>query len=258
MAFERKTQRTDVWSGIRVEQIFEVLRRLLTKPQSLSATTTLTASNTTVTVDASGGSRTIYLPLAAQHASRVYTIKKTDSGPYSVFVYRSGTDVIDGALNYVLLYQYDAVTVISDGTKWLVLNGVDGSPAGTPVTSGTATLDFGAFPGASDATVTVTGQAGILAGSTVQCWLEPTATSDHTADEHLYETLAVRAGNIVAGTGFTIYGWNTNQVNEPLELAGVSRYRSASTTVHGAPGLPSVGGRGTLIYGQWTVRWLWF
>ena len=73
---------------------------------------------------------------------------------------------------------------------------------------GTATLDFGAFPGASDATVVVTGQAGIGAGSLVEAWLIPVATADHSADEHLVETLKVQAGSIVAGTGFTIRGVN--------------------------------------------------
>ena len=33
--------------------------------------------------------------------------------------------------------------------------------------SGTATLDFGAFPGKTDASVAVTGQAAIVAGSLV-------------------------------------------------------------------------------------------
>jgi len=73
-------------------------------------------------------------------------------------------------------------------------------------TTGTADLDFGAFPGKSDASVDVTGQTGIVAGSIVEAWIRPVATADHTADEHLVEELRVVAGNIVAGTGFTIYG----------------------------------------------------
>lgn len=98
---------------------------------------------------------------------------------------------------------------------------------------GTALLDFGAFPGASDASLTVTGQAGIASGSLVEAWILPAATADHTADEHIAETLRVFAGNIVAGTGFTIYGINTSQLNEPVT------------------------GKGTRLYGKWNVAWVW-
>src|SRR5205807_1334420 len=79
---------------------------------------------------------------------------------------------------------------------------------------GTGLLDFGAFPGASDASLVVAGQAGILAGSLVEAWLLPAATADHTADEHIVETLKVFAGNIVPGTGFTLYGVNDSQLSE--------------------------------------------
>lgn len=89
-----------------------------------------------------------------------------------------------------------------------------------------ALLDFGAFPGKSDASIAITGQTTILAGSLAEAWLVPVATADHTADEHLVEELEVYAGNIVAGTGFTIYG--------------ICR------------------GKGDVrIYGTWSVAWVW-
>lgn len=110
--------------------------------------------------------------------------------------------------------------------------------------TGTATLDFGAFPGKSDASVAVTGQGGIVAGSLVEAWLRPVATADHTADEHMVETLKVIAGNIVAGTGFTIYGFNTSQLNENPPGERHVMYATGQ-------------GRGTRIYGQWTVAWAW-
>ena len=129
-------------------------------------------------------------------------------------------------------------------------------PGSSSVNVGTTTINFGAFPGSSDASVTVTGQAGITAGSVVNAWIYPSATADHTADEHFVETIQVYAGNIVAGTGFTIYAKNTSQLNEPLEFQGISRFRSAATTVYGDAGRCR-GGRGTLIYGTWTVAWQW-
>jgi hypothetical protein len=111
--------------------------------------------------------------------------------------------------------------------------------------SGTTTINFGAFPGGSDTSAVITGQASILAGSLVEAWLMPVATADHTADEHLVETIRVVAGNIAAGTGFTIYAMNTSDLYEfPLGWN---------------PGTPKAGsaGKGTRLYGLWTVGWVW-
>jgi len=121
---------------------------------------------------------------------------------------------------------------------------------------GTTTINFGAFPGGSDASVAVTGQASILAGSLVEAWLFPAATADHSADEHVVETIKVVAGNVVAGTGFTIYAVNTSTLNEPLSKAGVATFRSAATSVYGYGGETS-GGIGTRLYGTWSVAWVW-
>lgn len=101
---------------------------------------------------------------------------------------------------------------------------------------GTATLDFGAFPGKTDATVTVTGQTGILGTNLVEAWIFPTATANHSADEHWVDPPEVYAGNIVAGTGFTIYG----VIKKRAEIGPSTR----------AVDMP-------MIYGQWTVGWVW-
>lgn len=126
---------------------------------------------------------------------------------------------------------------------------------------GTTTIDFGAFPGKSDAAIAVTGQASIIAGSLVEAWLRPEATADHTADEHMIETLKVIAGNIVAGTGFTIYGFNTSQINEPLApFTGRTNPTTAAQIIAANPPGPQQqtrGGAGTRIYGLWTCAWCW-
>lgn len=109
--------------------------------------------------------------------------------------------------------------------------------------TGTAVLDFGVFPGKSDASVAVTGQAAIVAGSLVEAWIRPVASADHTADEHMLETLKVFAAAIVAGTGFTVYGVNTSEVNEEVAVEDINS--------------PTGGGRGTRIYGQFNVAWAW-
>lgn len=79
--------------------------------------------------------------------------------------------------------------------------------------SGSTVLDFGTHPGSDEAEVVVTGQAAITATSLVeaQVRIAPTtgaadSSDNHSLDEHLVENLRVRAGSIVAGTGFTVYG----------------------------------------------------
>lgn len=131
-------------------------------------------------------------------------------------------------------------------------------------TTGIASLDFGAFPGGSDARTVITGQAGIASGSFVEAWLRPDTTADHTPDEHLVESIKVMAGDIVAGTGFTIYGVNTSQLNEPVlpdPFNGAMIQNSATAVTWRAPTSPGKanreGGRGTLIYGVWNVAWVW-
>ncbi len=124
---------------------------------------------------------------------------------------------------------------------------------------GTTTIDFGAFPGASDATAVVTGQVGILSSSLAEAWIFPVDTADHTADEHMVETFKVFATDIVAGVGFTIRAFNTSQLNESLEVTapqGKSFGVKALTSAFGVV-TPTVGGIGTRIYGQWTVAWVW-
>lgn len=125
-------------------------------------------------------------------------------------------------------------------------------------TTGTGTIDFGAFPGAADADLVITGQAAIVAGSYVEAWIRPVATSDHTVGEHVTETIRVIAHSIVAGTGFTITAINTSQLAEPLESMGAGQRDVAllaGRTIGSAA--PNRGGAGTLIYGTWTVAWVW-
>jgi hypothetical protein len=98
------------------------------------------------------------------------------------------------------------------------------------VATGTATLDFGAFPGKSDASVAIAGQAAVTAQTLVEAWIRPAATADHSSDEHMLETLQVVAADIVPGVGFTIYGFNASQLNDPS-------------------------GNGTRLYGAWSVAW---
>ncbi len=134
---------------------------------------------------------------------------------------------------------------------------VSGSGGGAAGASGVTTVDFGAFPGTSDTAATITGQAGIVAGSRIRAWIEGTATADHSADEHWLETIAVIAGNVVPGTGFTIHAKNTGTLNEPVagpwagtRLAGPGAGLNQQRPDTG-------GGKGTRLTGAFTVGWEW-
>lgn len=123
---------------------------------------------------------------------------------------------------------------------------------------GNTEIDFGAFPGGSDASLVITGQAGIIAGSCVEAWLYPKDTADHLADEHVVETLRVMAGAIVPGVGFTIYASNTSQLNEMLmPFMGVTSVLAGQLSAPQNAQRQFAGGRGTRIYGLWSVGWVW-
>lgn len=123
-------------------------------------------------------------------------------------------------------------------------NPTDGAAS---VTTGTATVDFGSYPGKTDTSVAVTGQSGIVAGSIVSAWIRPAATADHTADEHLVEPIRVLAGNISAGVGFTIYAF--------ADGASGTNTKWKAAIPGNSPA--NAGGEGQRVYGQFTVAWQW-
>lgn len=94
---------------------------------------------------------------------------------------------------------------------------------------GTSTIDFGAFPGTSDTSVSVSVPS-IAANSLVEAWVFPANTADHSVDEHVAEPPLVIAGNVQAGVGFTIYARN-KPANVSLD--------------------------GDRSYGVWNVAWVW-
>jgi hypothetical protein len=67
---------------------------------------------------------------------------------------------------------------------------------------GTTTVDFGAFPGKTDTTATVTGITGSPAQG--EAYLIPVATADHTAEEHVVDGPVVMAVP-PSGGNMTVY-----------------------------------------------------
>lgn len=96
---------------------------------------------------------------------------------------------------------------------------------------GTTTVDFGAFPGTDAVTVTVSGISG--SPTLGEAWIVPTATANHSADEHILAAPRVYA-SVPSGGSMSI-----TAVAQEGEAAGNSRNASSPRT-----------------YGLWTVGWV--
>ena len=88
---------------------------------------------------------------------------------------------------------------------WVLANSGGG---GGSLTVGTATVDFGAFPGTNEASIAVTGQGSITTNNRAIATIPADGTTaDHTASDHKYAAalIALTCDTPIAGTGFTIF-----------------------------------------------------
>ena len=92
------------------------------KYSSINTSLSLDGTYRVIGVDASGASRIETLPDAATVAGLVLTIIKTDSSANTVTLTIDGSQTINGSTTYVLSTQYAKVTVMSDGTHWVITN----------------------------------------------------------------------------------------------------------------------------------------
>ncbi len=82
---------------------------------------TVLATDFVLLVDASGGAITVNLP-AANVTKRWLEVKKVDSSANKVIIDAAGADLIDGDATLELLFEDEAVPIVSDGTSaWSVL-----------------------------------------------------------------------------------------------------------------------------------------
>jgi hypothetical protein len=81
---------------------------------------TLTTSDEFILANAASGAITITLPTAASN-SCLYTIKKVDSSINIVTLATTSGQTIDGGPSAQLKVQYGSISVISDGSNWLIV-----------------------------------------------------------------------------------------------------------------------------------------
>ena len=90
--------------------------------------------------------------------------------------------------------------------------------------TGTATIDFGVFPGSNEASIVVTGQTTISATSKCEAFvMADDATSAHTASDHKYfaALVGLSCGTPTLATGFTIYARSTEKLQGTFALRWV-------------------------------------
>ncbi len=90
--------------------------------RTIAVNTTLTISDETVLVDASGGAVTVTLPLSASVSYKRYNIKKIDATANTVTIQGTGGQLIDGAATQVISTQYVSLSPESDnGSAWWIV-----------------------------------------------------------------------------------------------------------------------------------------
>ncbi len=102
-------------------QVDGILTRARKPIVAKSGAYTITIDDEVIIADASGGSFTITLPTAVGISGKTYWIKKIDATANIVTVDGNGAQTIDDGLTAVIGTQYEAITVVSDGTEWWVI-----------------------------------------------------------------------------------------------------------------------------------------
>lgn len=88
---------------------------------SKSAAYAALAENQLILGDASGGAFDVTLPPAASAKGYTLRVKKVDASADAITILPDGAETIDGAASLALSTQYEAKSLVSDGTAWWVI-----------------------------------------------------------------------------------------------------------------------------------------
>jgi hypothetical protein len=64
---------------------------------------------------------TLTLPSAVGRTGKVFRIKRIDAGAGNVTISTTSSQTIDGVTPYLLTNQWQFVTVVSNGSNWLIV-----------------------------------------------------------------------------------------------------------------------------------------
>jgi len=153
---------------------------------------------TIVTDTTMTAARTVTLPTAADNTDRIITIKKTDSGAFTLTVDGEGAETIDGAATMLLSSQYDSITVQSNGTNWHM---IDNSIKNRWQTiSGNSDEDVSGYDDVAVFTGLISGQRYKYTGTIV---VQAQTGSDWSATVTIYNGSTAKTGNVRTGGGST-------------------------------------------------------
>lgn len=86
---------------------------------SITSGTTLTAENSFVSMDSTGGAFTVTLPPASVCAGRVFKLLKTDTSSNVITVDGNASETIFGKTTVGLVGKNDFISIISNGSNWV-------------------------------------------------------------------------------------------------------------------------------------------
>lgn len=118
--------------------------------------------------------------------------------------------------------------------------------------TGTATLDFGAFPGSNVAYKDVA-TAGVVSTSLIEAWIRPELSADHSDADHVVAPMKV-VGVFLSTGNIRIYGINTNDVIPPLEPQRLDR---PPLTAAARPEQVLARQKAPMFVGVFNVNWAW-
>ncbi|MDC1188890.1 hypothetical protein N8089_03765 [Flavobacteriales bacterium] len=87
----------------------------------LTSITTSTTLNNTHNVVLCNSELTLTLPSAASNTGRIYYIKNNNSAGHNITIDGVSSETIEGSTTYLLEEYNQTITIISDGTNWLVI-----------------------------------------------------------------------------------------------------------------------------------------
>lgn len=95
---------------------------VLQRVRTVNASGSVTTDDRTVLIDNTSGNVMISLPAASAAPAHTFTFKRISGGANDCTIDCNGADEIDGAGDYDLLSQYDAITIQSDGMNWHIVS----------------------------------------------------------------------------------------------------------------------------------------
>lgn len=89
--------------------------------KTVSSDYTLSLNDEVIFADCTSSEVILNMPPASGNDGKVFDIKRKAGGEFICNIQASGSEYIDGRSEISLFYDYEAVTLISDNSEWLVL-----------------------------------------------------------------------------------------------------------------------------------------